>query len=88
MHDKTCIADQMSIYSYMYSAFFWFRDGCQNFFNKLHDKEVPLLIFSAGVGDVIREIIKQNSTTLYSNMHVVSNDIDFNSEVRTFHIYH
>lgn len=56
------------------------RDGCKDFFNKLHEKEIPLLIFSAGVGDVIREIISQNSTTLYSNMHVVSNDIDFNEE--------
>ena len=61
--------------------FYIFRDGCKDFFNKLHEKEIPLLIFSAGVGDVIREIISQNSTTLYSNMHVVSNDIDFNEEV-------
>ena len=30
---------------------------------------------------MIREIIAQNSTTLYDNMHIVSNDIDFNDEV-------
>ena len=61
--------------------FIFNRDGCKEFFNKLHAKEIPVLIFSAGVGDVIREIIAQNSTTLYDNMHIVSNDIDFNDEV-------
>ncbi|XP_053385387.1 cytosolic 5'-nucleotidase 3-like isoform X2 [Mercenaria mercenaria] len=52
------------------------RDGCTDFFDKLHKCDVPLLIFSAGVGDIIRELISQHST-FYNNMHVVSNDLDF-----------
>ncbi|KAL4217217.1 7-methylguanosine phosphate-specific 5'-nucleotidase [Mactra antiquata] len=52
------------------------RDGCTKFFDKLHASDVPLLIFSAGIGDIIREIIAQHST-MYDNMHVVSNDLDF-----------
>ncbi|KAL4217216.1 7-methylguanosine phosphate-specific 5'-nucleotidase [Mactra antiquata] len=52
------------------------RDGCTKFFDKLHASDVPLLIFSAGVGDIICEMIAQHST-MYDNMHVVSNDLDF-----------
>ncbi|KAH3747837.1 cytosolic 5'-nucleotidase 3A-like isoform X2 [Dreissena polymorpha] len=52
------------------------RDGCIRFFDSLHSNDIPLLIFSAGVGDVIQEVIAQQST-LYDNMHIVSNFIDF-----------
>ncbi|XP_045178472.2 LOW QUALITY PROTEIN: cytosolic 5'-nucleotidase 3-like [Mercenaria mercenaria] len=55
------------------------RDGCTDFFDKLHKCDVPLLIFSAGVGDIIRELISQHST-FYNNMHVVSNDLDFDEK--------
>lgn len=55
------------------------RDGCTDFFDKLHDCDIPLLIFSAGVGDIIREMISQRSH-MYPNMHVVSNDLDFDEQ--------
>ena len=49
-------------------------------FDNLHACDIPLLIFSAGVGDIIREVIAQNSH-MYPNMHVVSNDLDFDNNV-------
>ncbi|XP_060576151.1 cytosolic 5'-nucleotidase 3-like isoform X2 [Ruditapes philippinarum] len=57
------------------------RDGCGEFFEKLHKFHIPLLIFSAGVGDIIREIISQHST-FYDNMHLVSNELDFDENGR------
>ncbi|XP_064598377.1 cytosolic 5'-nucleotidase 3-like [Liolophura sinensis] len=55
------------------------REGCDWFFEQLHKQEVPLLIFSAGLGDLIEEIIRQQAH-LYSNMKIVSNYMEFDEE--------
>ncbi|XP_076459315.1 cytosolic 5'-nucleotidase 3-like isoform X2 [Babylonia areolata] len=55
------------------------RDGCQWFFDQLHDHEIPLLIFSAGIGDIIAELISFKGH-LYDNMKIVSNFLQFDEE--------
>ncbi|XP_028423865.1 7-methylguanosine phosphate-specific 5'-nucleotidase isoform X4 [Perca flavescens] len=52
------------------------RDGYKVFFDRLTEQQVPLLIFSAGVGDVLEEVIRQNHVFL-PNVHVISNYMDF-----------
>ncbi|KAF7239131.1 7-methylguanosine phosphate-specific 5'-nucleotidase [Varanus komodoensis] len=52
------------------------RDGFNIFFDQLHQKRVPLFIFSAGVGDVLEEIIHQ-AGVFHPNVNVVSNYMDF-----------
>ncbi|XP_053386000.1 7-methylguanosine phosphate-specific 5'-nucleotidase-like [Mercenaria mercenaria] len=61
------------------------RDGCKKLFDTLHRCDVPLLIFSAGIGDIIRELITQQASC-YNNMHFVSNDLDFdeNDDMKGF----
>ncbi|KAK2170082.1 hypothetical protein LSH36_4g00030 [Paralvinella palmiformis] len=56
------------------------RKGCLNIFEDLHRHQVPLLIFSAGVGDIIVEVISQRGK-LYENMKIVSNYMDFNGQI-------
>ncbi|XP_053120003.1 7-methylguanosine phosphate-specific 5'-nucleotidase [Hemicordylus capensis] len=53
------------------------RDGFNIFFDQLHQSRVPLFIFSAGVGDVLEEIIRQ-AGVFHPNVNVVSNYMDFN----------
>ncbi|XP_006823781.1 cytosolic 5'-nucleotidase 3A-like [Saccoglossus kowalevskii] len=55
------------------------RDGCQKLCQVLHTHDIPLLVFSAGVGDVLEEVIKQQGC-YYDNVHIVSNYMDFNNE--------
>uniref|UniRef100_A0A8C3V115 5'-nucleotidase n=1 Tax=Catharus ustulatus TaxID=91951 RepID=A0A8C3V115_CATUS len=55
------------------------RDGFKEFFDQLHKNNVPLFIFSAGVGDILEEIIRQ-ANVFYSNVSVVSNYMDFNDD--------
>ncbi|XP_066263475.1 cytosolic 5'-nucleotidase 3-like isoform X1 [Branchiostoma lanceolatum] len=55
------------------------REGCDWQFHALHEHNVPMLIFSAGIGDILEEIIKQHSQ-MYANMRVVSNYMDFNHD--------
>ncbi|ESP01757.1 hypothetical protein LOTGIDRAFT_225142 [Lottia gigantea] len=69
------------------------RDNCQWFIDHLSKLEIPLLIFSAGIGDIIEEVIKQQSN-MYNNMKIVSNYMDFdkNGKMQGFkgdiiHIY-
>lgn len=55
------------------------RDGCDILFQNLEQHNVPLLIFSAGLGDIIREILEQKSK-VYSNMKIVSNFMKFDEQ--------
>ncbi|CAL8272940.1 unnamed protein product [Lota lota] len=52
------------------------RDGYQQFFDCLHQQSVPLLIFSAGLGDVLEEVIRQ-AGVFHPNVKVFSNYMDF-----------
>ncbi|XP_019120326.2 7-methylguanosine phosphate-specific 5'-nucleotidase isoform X1 [Larimichthys crocea] len=52
------------------------RDGYKVFFDHLAEQQIPLLIFSAGVGDVLEEVIQQNHV-FHPNVHIISNYMDF-----------
>ena len=52
------------------------RHGCHWFFNTLERHNVPLLIFSAGIGDAIQEWIAKECGT-FKNMKIVSNFMKF-----------
>ncbi|MBZ3877473.1 7-methylguanosine phosphate-specific 5'-nucleotidase [Sciurus carolinensis] len=55
------------------------REGYKTFFNTLYRNNVPLFIFSAGIGDVLEEIIRQMKV-FHPNIHIVSNYMDFNED--------
>uniref|UniRef100_A0A665SY29 5'-nucleotidase n=1 Tax=Echeneis naucrates TaxID=173247 RepID=A0A665SY29_ECHNA len=52
------------------------RDGYQLFFDHLHEHSIPLLIFSAGIGDILEEVIRQ-AKVFHPNINVFSNYMDF-----------
>ncbi|XP_041104255.1 cytosolic 5'-nucleotidase 3A [Polyodon spathula] len=52
------------------------REGYEHFFDKLQEHNVPLFIFSAGLGDVLEEIIRQ-AGVYHPNVKVVSNFMEF-----------
>lgn len=56
-----------------------FKDGCKWMFQCLSECKVPLLIFSAGVGDILIEAL-QRCAVFSDNMKVVSNYMDFNQD--------
>ena len=59
----------------------WFhREGYEHFFDRLQQHGVPVFIFSAGLGDVLEEIIRQAGVYL-PNVKVVSNFMDFDNNV-------
>ncbi|TGZ58774.1 hypothetical protein CRM22_009443 [Opisthorchis felineus] len=55
------------------------RDGVHEFAELLRFHQIPLLIFSAGLGDVI-ELLLENFSMYTENVRVVSNFMQFNDE--------
>uniref|UniRef100_A0A803SSV6 5'-nucleotidase n=1 Tax=Anolis carolinensis TaxID=28377 RepID=A0A803SSV6_ANOCA len=51
-------------------------EGYEQFFDKLHKHNIPVFIFSAGIGDVLEEVIQQ-AGVYHPNVKVVSNFMDF-----------
>jgi len=56
-----------------------FREGALKLIDILHEKNIPLVIMSAGPGDMIIEYLKKEGR-LYDNVHVVANFYDFNEK--------
>ncbi|KAI8488594.1 7-methylguanosine phosphate-specific 5'-nucleotidase [Branchiostoma belcheri] len=52
------------------------RDSCDTFMTLLHKNDIPLLVFSAGLGDVIHEMFQKHNL-VFSNCRVVSNFMTF-----------
>jgi len=55
------------------------RDGLNEFLEMLHEKKIPLLIFSSGLGDIIVEFLKREKHN-DKNIHVVANFFDFGED--------
>ncbi|KAK8943244.1 hypothetical protein KSP39_PZI009082 [Platanthera zijinensis] len=54
-----------------------FRDGVADLFEYLEDKGIPVLIFSAGLADVIEEVFRQKLQRSFKNIKIVSNRMVF-----------
>lgn len=52
------------------------RDRTDDLFKCLNDLNVPLLVFSAGLGDTILSVLK-HANILYQNVHVISNFLQY-----------
>ncbi len=55
------------------------RDGTSEFFALLAKNRIPLLIFSAGLGDIIEEFLRLHNH-LTTNVHIISNFYQFDEE--------
>uniref|UniRef100_A0A0K0F6T0 5'-nucleotidase n=1 Tax=Strongyloides venezuelensis TaxID=75913 RepID=A0A0K0F6T0_STRVS len=54
------------------------RDGCVDFIENLNTNKVPLIVFSAGIGNIIEIYFKQTFKEVPNNIHIISNMIEFN----------
>ena len=55
------------------------RDGCQDFLDFLAEKDIPLLIISAGLGNLIKEFIRQSDHER-DKVHIISNFFKFDEK--------
>ncbi len=57
-----------------------FRKGAKKFLKYTHKEKVPVIIISAGIGDVIKNFLKANKC-LFDNVYIVSNIIKYKNGV-------
>ncbi|XP_040354558.1 cytosolic 5'-nucleotidase 3 isoform X3 [Ixodes scapularis] len=55
------------------------RDGCESFFEMLHEHQIPTLVFSAGLGDILEETLK-HFQCYFPNLKFISNYMQFDDE--------
>jgi len=56
------------------------RKGAEEFFDILHEKNIPLIIISSnGLGHII-DMFLEKIGKMYSNIHIITNDLIFNEE--------
>tara|TARA_Y100000310_G_C20623956_1_gene784829 strand:- start:224 stop:1069 length:846 start_codon:yes stop_codon:yes gene_type:complete len=56
-----------------------FRKGTLEFLKNLNEKNIPLVIMSAGPGDMIKEHLKSENIS-YNNIHIVANFFKFQGD--------
>nr|CAG8443365.1 11859_t:CDS:2 [Entrophospora candida]CAG8446124.1 8714_t:CDS:2 [Entrophospora candida] len=54
------------------------RPGLDSLVKTCSEKKVPLLVFSAGIGNVIEQVLRSKNLYDQDNMHIVSNQMGFN----------
>ncbi|KAL7588225.1 hypothetical protein Lser_V15G36522 [Lactuca serriola] len=54
-----------------------FREGVVELFEFLEERDVPILIFSAGLADIIEEVLRQKLHRTFKNVKIVSNRMKF-----------
>ncbi|KAL4575324.1 hypothetical protein LXL04_022166 [Taraxacum kok-saghyz] len=57
-----------------------FREGVVEFFEFLEERDVPVLIFSAGLADIIEEVLRQKLHRTFKNVKIVSNRMKFDQD--------
>lgn len=57
-----------------------FRDEAEAMISDLHRQHVPLIIFSAGIGNVIDTFFRKKLGMMPNNVHIISNMMDFDDE--------
>jgi 5'-nucleotidase len=57
----------------------YFRKGCFEFFDSLNKNNIPLIIMSAGPGQIIKGFLKKEDK-LYPNIHIIANFFKFNKD--------
>ncbi|GJM96030.1 hypothetical protein PR202_ga12834 [Eleusine coracana subsp. coracana] len=59
-----------------------FRDGVVEMFEVLEERDIPVLVFSAGLADIIEEVFRQKLHRSFKNIKIVSNRMVFNEDGR------
>ena len=55
------------------------RGSAKEFFRKMHENNIPVIIISSSIKNVIEEYLKQNNV-YYDNIHIYANNLDMNGK--------
>lgn len=72
------IESEETIKNSLEDANLYLRKGTKEFLKNLNNKNVPVIIMSAGVGNIVKEFLKKEQC-LYNNIEIVSNFFEFSN---------
>lgn len=55
------------------------RDGTKEMFEKLYNARVPIVVFSAGLGDIVEAVLRYHNA-LFDNVTIISNFLKYNGK--------
>lgn len=69
------ITEEM-VYKALENANIYLRDGVKEFFIEMKNKNIPVIVMSSGVGNIVKEFLKKEGC-LFDNIEIVSNFFEF-----------
>lgn len=73
---KFGITEQTINYSADNESIMSFRDGAKEFLEEMHDKGIPIIVISAGVGNIIQQFLTNNGCN-FPNIYICSNFLQY-----------
>ena len=64
-----------------------FRENGLEFIERISKHGIPLIIFSAGFGDVVKFLFENKMDNIPGNLYIVSNMMIFDAQVRVILIF-
>lgn len=64
------------IHKSLESANIYLRDGVKEFFAEMKNKNIPIIVMSSGVGNIVKEFLEKENC-LFDNVEIVSNFFNF-----------
>ena len=58
-----------------------FRERAEELIGALSEHEIPLIVFSAGIGNIIETVMKNQLGAIPETMHIISNLMIFDDQV-------
>lgn len=64
------------VYKSLENANIYLRDGVKEFFKEMKNKNIPVIVMSSGVGNIIEAFLKKEDC-LFDNIEIISNFFEF-----------
>ncbi len=74
------ITEEMINYAANNERIMTFRDGAVEFLKAMNDKDIPIIIISAGVGNIIEQFLIKNNCN-YPNIYICSNFLEYENGI-------
>jgi len=74
-----------SIKNALLDANLYLRDGAKEFLQEMNNNDVPVIIMSSGIGNIVKDFLEKENC-MFNNIKIVSNFFEFNNGITTINM--
>jgi HAD superfamily hydrolase (TIGR01544 family) len=63
----------------------YLRDGAKEFLQEMNNNDVPVIIMSSGIGNIVKDFLEKENC-MFNNIKIVSNFFEFNNGITTINM--